>query len=415
MDKPFSNDQIKQNRRKKWLKMASVALLVLAALSVLLNGLGKSVDREDIRLAQVTRGDMQTSITAAGIVLPEYEETIASHIGSRVSQILVQSGQSVIAGQTLMQLDTTKLQLALEKDIETIALKDNQIKMLGHDLTQSVADLNGKMALLNVDLESRQTRYERLAKLADIGGASGHDLKEAQLDIKRTKIELKQLKQKVGNLEASTLTKIEGLQLEKSIAQKAMAETERLIAKADVKSPINGMVVWLHNEEGSAVTAGQALVKVADTSAFKISATLSDFYANQLHQGMKANFVYDDQTYQGELTSVVADTEEGGLDLMVRLSSGQSYDRLRQRLRVELNLVTNELKDILMIAKGPFIKAAGLQQVFVVSEGGAVRKEVNIGAAGSEYYQVKAGLRAGDQVIISDVKAFAQLQQFKVN
>lgn len=415
MDKPFSSEQISRQKRLGVFKSVLLVVVALGGLTLLLGSLQSSLDREDIRIAEVTRGNIQTGVSTSGVLLPKFEETIASHIDSHLLKTFVQNGQKVHQGQTLVQLDTTKLQLALDKDLESIAIKDNQIEMLGHDLAQQVSDLSGKVELLNIDLESRRTRYERLSRLGKVGGSSAHEIKEAQLDIKRTEIEIKQLNKKIENLKASTKTRIAGLRLEKSIVEKNRKETERLLAKATVKAPMDGLVVWLKDEEGSAVSNGQPLVKIADTSGFKISAGISDFYTNQLYQGMMATFDYDGKQYRGEVETIVAGDSEGGLQLMIRLLPDQPIDALRQRLRVELNLVTAEHKDTLMLAKGPFIKGGGLQKVFVMTDDGAVRTEVRVGSSNRDYYQIKSGLKAGDRVIISDVSEYAHLNQIRIN
>lgn len=415
MDKPFSQQKISQQRRAKLIKTASVALVVLGIIWLLTQGLKNSVDKQDIRIAKVTRGDIQTTITATGTLLPRYEETVASHIDSQLVRSFIENGQMVKAGQTLVELDTTKLKLALGKDIEAINIKDNQIQMRRHEMTQAIDDLEGRLALLRIDLESRQTKHQRIAKLADFGGVSSHELKEAQLDIKRTQIEIAQLQQKIKNTQNATLTQIEGLELEKSILERSRLETVRLIDRATVKAPLDGLVVWLNNEEGSAVSNGQSLVKIADTSGYKVTAKLSDFYTQDLYQGMPATFEYNGNTYQGQIASIVSGQSQGSLELSINLADGQDTSVLRQRQRVELNLVTGELKDTLMIAKGPFVNGSGIHKVFVLAGDGAVRREITIGPSNATYYQIKAGVQAGEQVIISDVSEYANLTQFNIN
>jgi HlyD family secretion protein len=417
MDKPFSQQQINQRQRKSLVKTVIVVAALIGALAWLLASFATSVMRDEIRVAKVTRGDLQTGISASGVLMPQFEETVVSHIESQLTKVMVQAGQKVIAGQQLVQLATTKLQLLLASTDEAIAQKNNQIKMRQHNLRQTLNDLQGTVALLKIDLESRQTKHQRIAKLAKFGGSSEHELKEATLDIKRTDIEIAQLQQKITNIQASTQTQIEGLELEKSILGKTRRENLRLIDSATVKAPRDGLVVWLKNEEGSAVSTGEPLVKIADISGYKMDVSLSDFYASQVYQGMLTTFEHDNQIFNGVVNAIVAADSDGGLKLRVNLDPNLASEKialLRQRLRVDVNLITDEIKDTLMIAKGPFINGAGLQRVFVVNATTALRTEVNVGSSNREYYQIKAGLKTGDEIIISDVSAYANLSQFKI-
>ncbi|NQZ07449.1 MAG: HlyD family efflux transporter periplasmic adaptor subunit [Algicola sp.] len=417
MDKLYSQQQLNRDKSKKVLKAVVVLGLVFGAVTVLAGSFAKTVNANDIRTATVVRGNLQSGISASGTLIPEYEETVVSQLESHLKKVMVQAGQTVVAGQVLLVLDTAKIKLQLGNDIEAIALKNNKIQMREHELKQTLSDLRGKAELLKIDLESRQTKYDRFAKLTKFGVSSELELKEAKLDIKRTTIEIGQLMQKIDNIQASTKTQIEGLALEKSILVKSHAETVRLYDSAVVKAPSDGLVIWLKNEEGSTVRSGESLVKIADTGSYKLDVSISDFYANQLYQGMPASFDYDGFNFNGSVYSVIAGQTEGALKLMVQLDKtipAQKLATLRQRLRVDVNLITGSVKDALMIDKGPFINGAGLQKVFVVADNQAKRVEVSVGSSNNHFYQIKSGVAAGDQIIISDVSEFANLTQFDI-
>ncbi len=417
MDKLYSQQKLNSDKSKKMLKGVVVVGLVFAAVTALAGSFAKTVNESDIRTATVVRGNLQSGISTGGILIPESEETVVSQLESHLTKVMVQAGQSVVAGQTLLALDTSKIKLQLSNDDEAIALKNNKIQMRQHELKQTLSDLRGKVELLKIDHESRQTKYDRLAKLAKFGVSSELELKEASLNIKRTKIEIKQLNQKINNIQASTKTQIEGLELEKSILVKSRTETLRLYDSAVVKAPSDGLVIWIKNEEGSTVSSGESLVKIADVKNYKLDVSVSDFYANQLYQGMPASFEYDGFNFTGSVYSVIAGENEGALKLMVKLDKSiptQKLASLRQRLRVDVNLITGNIKEALMIDKGPFINGAGLQKVFVVANGQANRVEVSVGSSNNHFYQIKSGVTAGDKIIISDVSEFANLTRFDV-
>lgn len=414
MDTLYSPQEINQRRGKTLAKWLLGGVLLVVTIVVLTNSLAKTVNRGDVRVATVTRGSLQSGIAATGIVMPKFEETIVSQLDTHLSQVLVQAGQRVRAGQVLLRLDNRKIQLTLDNADESIALKNNQMAMAEHDLQQNLSDLRGQTALLQVDLESHQTKHDRIAKLVELGISSQHELKEAALAVKRTTIELAQLSEKMNNSQASTKTKIAGLALEKSILSKSRQQTSRLLASAEVKAPKDGLLVWLKNDEGSTVINGQALAKIADTSSYKLELSLSDFYANQVYQGMATRFDYNGVAYQGKVDLIIAGETAGALTLSVALALASETAQLRQRQRVDVNLITAQIDDTLLIDKGPYIKGAGLQQVFVINANSARKVQVSIGGGNSHYYQIKSGLTAGDKVIVSDVSEFAHLSQFNL-
>jgi len=417
MDIPFSQQALQQKKLKKVAKYSMMAIALILSFFAIASSFTNSINRADIRTAHVIKQDLKISLSAGGIIVPVFEETIASSIESHLIKVLVQAGQTVTVGQTLMQLDTNKVQLELENMDEKISLQENKIKTRKLELNKNLNAFKGRLELLAVDLDSRKTRFYRLDQLKNIGGASAHDLKEAELNVKRTQIEIRQLEQTIKDSEASTVAEIEGFKLEQSILEKSRHEKLRLFESATVTASRNGLVSWVNNEEGSAISKGEALIKIADTSSFKIEATISDFYSNQLWQGMATEFDYNEKQYSGKLQSIIAGEQEGLLSLTITIDSltKSQLTELRQKQRVDVSLITKEQKDALVIEKGPFINGSGIQKVFVINQQEALRTQVTIASGNRNHYLVKQGLSAGDEIIISDITSIANLNQIEIN
>lgn len=416
MDQPITAKTKQQRLFKRTKSLLVASLAVIVVLYVVYKSLETSVSRDQIRTATVERKHLRTELTAGGLIVPINEESVVSVLDSHLQDVHVHAGQFVEAGQLLMTLDTTKQQLAIANMEEEMALLDNKILTSKLNMAKNINELDGRLELLGVDYESRQTRLKRLQQLAEIGGISKHDLTEAELNVKRSEIEIRQLRQRQQDTQASTTAEIDGLKLEQSILQKSLSEKQRLLAQAEVVAPRSGLIVWLNNEEGSAISIGQSLAKIADTSAFKVEANISDFYANQLWQGMKADFEYSNHVFSGQITSIVASDQQGILALTIALDEqDKNHKSLRQKQRVDVNLITGEVKDALVVAKGPFIKGAGIKKVFVVKAGVANRQEATIGKGNRHFYHIKQGLAEGDEVIISDMSLYENKREVVVN
>ena len=416
MDRPLDNQQLQSKRRKSWLK-ATLSLSALIVIWLLISAsFTRSVSRQEIRTAKVVMGNLDTSLPATGVVIPLIEETVSSQINSQIKKVFVEPGQQVAAGTLLMQLNTATVDLDIANIKEEIALKENQIETSELNLKRSTNDSKGRLSLLSVDLDSRKTRHDRLKQLANAGATSAHDLKEAQLNVKRTEIEIEQLKQSIVDNKAATRAEIEGIKLEKSMLQKSLKEKQRLLEGATVIAPIDGSVVWLKSEEGSAVSNGESLVRIADTHQFKIEISISDYYADQLYQGMTAKIVSSDKSIHGKITSIYAGETQGVLKLIM-LMGGDEKNKisLRQQQRIEVNLITGRVENTLLVDNGPFANGAGSLDVFLINNDLATKTKVVLGASNRNYIQVKRGLSVGDEIIISDTRKFSTLNQFNVD
>ena len=100
-----------------------------------------SLDRDQIRTARVEWGVVQSTITASGTLVPEFEQVIASPIDSRVMAIRQRPGAMFTVGQPIVELDLSATELAVERLAEEIALKQNQQAQLGQRLERELNDL----------------------------------------------------------------------------------------------------------------------------------------------------------------------------------------------------------------------------------------------------------------------------------
>jgi HlyD family secretion protein len=414
MDRPLSESAQKSNKLKlatnisKW---AGGLLILVLALHWLFS---PSVNRSTLRTAVVEQGTITATVNAGGVVIPLIEETIASELETQLVKVIAQQGAKVSKGDVIMLLNPQRVELEVDNIEEKIALKDTQIQAKQLQLSKAINDIDSRYELLEVDLQSRATRAERLNQLSGIGAFSKHELLESELNVKRTKIEMRQLKQSKQDLKLTTKAEIEGLNLEKSILQKSLLEQKRLLSATTVRASRDGVLTWLKNEEGASVTISEPLARIADHSKFKIEATLSDFYSTQLTEGMSAQIYHDDKVIMGELSSLSPTIENGVMKIQVKLAEG-NYQNLRSNQRVDVGLVLETIPQTMILPKGPYVSGRGLHQVFVIRDDYAFRTEVEIGTSNPNQHQIISGLLIGDEVIISDVKDYLHLEQFSIN
>ena len=106
MDREISEKQIMKRRLKTGLKAALIILPILALLFALGMALKTSIRRDMIRTAVAEIGPIEATITASGIVVPEYEQVITSPIQSKIEQVLKAAGEHVQEGEPIILLNT---------------------------------------------------------------------------------------------------------------------------------------------------------------------------------------------------------------------------------------------------------------------------------------------------------------------
>jgi len=412
MDRELSPENLSARRRRRGLRLAVAAVVFVVLILGLRRVIEPSVDRDEIRTAVVERGEVVASISASGQVVPAREQLVSALFTTEIVDVLVQPGAEVEKGAALLRLDSRDLELELSELTEQLALAGNQRDSRILELEKSLDEARSRHELLGVDLESRQATLSRREALAADGLIAEGELLEAQLNVKRTMAELEQLERVMTNAEASAETALERIDLETSILRNQLDNRRRLLSHATVSAPRHGVVTWLVDQIGASIVDGAPLARVADLSAFRVEAGVSDFYASQLRDGLPARVVAGDDVLEAEVEAILPTVEGGSMKLLVKLAE-PGHPILRPRLRVDVEVVTGSEQDALGLRNGPAL-GANTQFLYRIEDGWAIRTPVELGLASRHRVQVLDGLQAGDEVIISDTRELHHLDRFRV-
>lgn len=413
MDQAISHETIQRRQRKKLaLAMAAIAAL-MAAVWTANRLLSPSVALNDIRVAVVRRGDIANTINAAGVVIPVHEEQVSSPIDTRVSVVRVKAGQEVAAGDLLLELDDRTIRLAIANLEEQIAQQKIRVQSLTLEMQQKHKQLASEIELLELDLESAQVKLTRYRKLSATGVFSEADLAAAELAAKRTEIELRQHRESVDDTRLATETNIQGALLQEAILQKELIQQHELLARTQVRAPFAGMLTWVMTDAGASVQNGQMVARVSELHNFRVEATVSDFYARYLNAGQPVRVVYSGQTLLGEVQTILPEIQNGTVTLLVTLNE-PSHLLLRNKLRVDANILTEQKKNALIVDAGPAFNGRGAQEAFVITQGRATKTRIELGLGDGSAVEVLAGAALGDTVVISDITPYKHLSSMRV-
>ena len=85
-----------------------------------------SLSRARIRTAVVTAGPVEAVIMASGTVTPEVERVLSSPLDARVLRLLQRPGAHLKRGDPVVELDVSESELALDKVVKDLKIKENQ-------------------------------------------------------------------------------------------------------------------------------------------------------------------------------------------------------------------------------------------------------------------------------------------------
>jgi HlyD family secretion protein len=413
MDQALNPAIIASRKRKTALAIAAVLATLCVAAWGINRAVTPSVDAASVMLAEVRVGNIANTINASGIVIPVHEELVSSPIQTRVAKVHAKLGQQVPAGELLLELDNRTILLAIDGLREQLAQQENRILALTLEMDQKRKQLVSAIELLELDLQAARVKLGRYQTLRKAGGVSAEDLLTAELNVKRAEIQLRQQHEQIEDSQRVTSSNVEGARLQKNILQKQLQQQQELLAQTQARAPFAGMLTWLLADEGASVATGQLVAKVSELNNYKVEASLSDFHARALGPGQKVLVEQGNVKLDGEVQTVLPEIQNGSVKLLVTLAQ-PNHPMLRNKLRVEVNILTEQKKNTLLADYGPAFNGRGPQDIFVVRDGVARKTTLDIGASDGKSVEILSGARAGDRLIISSTSNYKERDSIRV-
>lgn len=414
MDSNIDNVILNAQKRRTVIKFIGWLVIAFALFYGIQTLISPAIEREKIQLAIVEQGAVSSSIIASGIVVPRFEQQISSPLQTEISQVFLKAGDQVKAGDIIMELNNSKILLVVNGLRDQIQLKEVATERLKQQQTKDVRALQSRIELLNVDLRGQNIHLNRYLELQVKHIVSDFDVDTAKLTVEKTQIELRQLKEQVNDIRGLIKIDLAKIALEKKILTHQLATQKVLLAQCEVRAPYDGILTQVLDQTGQNVTQGLTLAKVANLKSYRIEGTLSDYYAQQLSNGLKVKIKLPSGDSIGTLTRVLPSVTDGVMQILVDFNQ-PDISQLRPNLRLELEVITAQKQQSLRIKNGIAFNGGGLQEVFIVNQDSATKRKITAGMSNAQYIEVIDGLKQGDEVIISDISEYQHLANIQIN
>jgi HlyD family secretion protein len=405
MDTEISLEVISQKRRKTALiALISIAGLVLA-IWVLRGYIKSSLKKSEITTAIVETGNIENTINATGEVLPEFEEIITSPINASIKNALMDAGNKVNAGQSIITLDKSASQTEYEKLKFQLESKRNEISKLRLDLGKSFYDIQSNNDIKQLRISNLADAVENAKRLFKAGGGTREGIEQAELNLKVAQLEKKQLENEIKNKQKTMQIEIKEAEIATAIQENDLHELQRKLQLANVIATRKGVITYVNKNIGANIHEGETLARIADLGSFKVQGSISDNSLDELHTGIPVIIRINDNQLRGHVTNVSPSIQNSIISFDIQLDD-RSSKLLRPNMKVDVFLVTATHNKVMRVANGPAFKGANLQDIFVVNKGKAERRTVHIGLTNFDYVEIKDGVKPGDVVITSDMSEY---------
>jgi HlyD family secretion protein len=407
MDKPVERARGLSRRAVAAIVAAALLLAGAAALTPTVRRWSRAeraVEASRLRVGRVVRGDLERDVSAQGRIVAALHPTLFSPAQGTV-WLSVKAGTGVKKGQTLARVDSPELMSRLSQERSSVLSLRSDLGRQQIAARQARLRSTQNVDVLTVRLAAAQRALQRAQQLFDQGLLNRSDYERAQDDVEIAGLDLKNAKE-TAQLEKDTLefelsNRRQILARQESVARELQRQADELV----VRAPFDGMVATVSVQDRDAVGPNQPVMMVVDLSAYEVEFDIPENYAADVLPGTPAEILYEGRTYPGRVTAVSPEIRDSQVRGTLAFAGGLPPG-LRQSQRVSTRLVLERKTGVLKVPRGPFLESGGGRLAWVVENGVAVQRAIEVGAVSVSEVEVLRGLGAGDQVVVSDTSVF---------
>ena len=376
-----------RSRRLRYL----VALLLLVAVA------GLVVYQRSRALAvvvtPVVRGQALEAVYATGSVEAENRVEVKAQVAGTIAQLLVREGAKVKQGDLLARIDNKAATFELKRGTSDLSAASAQA---ARDAPQ-LAALAGQARSIRAELDTARSELLRSEALHKSGGVP-----KSELDRARGRVE-----QLEGSLEANAAQQRSlRIDLSANVARQT-AQVQSLAAKvsdAEVRAPLDGVVLVRRIEPGEVVSVNQPLFVVGDTRSLVLEVSVDEADVARISDGSDGRaaskvavslLAFAKQVFSGRVFEIFPDADRGKKAFMVKVRLDSIPVGMRSGMTAEVNVITRQREGLLAPA------TAESEGVLWLSDGGvAVKRKVRVGIRDPLRVELLEGVNEGDLVIV---------------
>ena len=434
------------------LKSPRTAIAVVAGVSAIavLAYWGRA-GADDAMVATVSRGALTARLTSSGTLKPIQSITYRSPIPGRDVEIrdLAQEGSRVGAGDVIVRLDTTDLELEVSRVRQELRQAQLDLQVAEGEMDEAGAEVKAvnegdgaltideaRSALQRAQKKAERLRqeYDHLKPLLEKGYITRDELARTEDQLEEAEAELVLARRKTDvlvELSHPREQKRASLALSQKAALLSHAKTklletqtrveflDRLIEGCTIRARGPGLVIYEENLSanprrklriGDRVFATQGIVTIPEVNRMLVEASVNESEVHRVQAGQPAEIhveAFPDLTLTGKVTrvgtlataSATRPFDDKRFDLIITLDPTTAD--LRPEMSIRADVIVGTRKDVLVLPVTAVFNSQGTRVVYLIGGGRTETRVVELGESNDRVAEVVGGLKEGDRVSLT--------------
>lgn len=202
---------------------------------------------------------------------------------------------------------------------------------------------------------------------------------------------------------STSKTELDDARTRRDVSKAALDEVVRELERTTVVAPVSGILNRLPIEVGEYAGPGDVVAEIVVMDRVKVVVDIPERDVHFLKVGDGVTIVAlapDERSLTGRITYINAVADPGTRTTRIEVLVDNYGHLLRSGQIVRARLTRRVLRDVIMIPLGSVIPLERGRAVYVVRDGKAERRDVELGLIKGRDVQVLSGLSVGDELIV---------------
>lgn len=346
-----------------------------------------------------------------GTTRPFREISLRSQAEGRITEISVNVGDAVQAGQVLAQLDGSISASAVAQAEAEVAARESEVA----SLQAEVENARTEVERTRLELQQARSDYQRLAQLFRQGAVPEQQAETARTRVGTAEQALRSAEKQVNNRQQAVIASARRITAQQAIVNQ---ERERQSYSA-LTSPVNGAVLARPTEPGNLAQPGTEVLRLGDFSQVKVEVRVSELELANLRVGQTAQVRLDalpNQTIAGRVTRISPAAETRARLIPVEVTIPNTTGRIGSGLLARVSFQQGEAQRVVVpetatqIGQKPQQNQNRNQEppktaiIYVVTKSGEQAsvspRQVQLGERSNGQVEILSGLNPGESFVI---------------
>lgn len=369
----------REPQSKSWLVVAAVVGLLALGAAIWWHSRAGALEVRTALARDSGSGGDRTVLNASGYVTARREATVSSKVTGKVTEVLIEEGMKVTNNQVVARLDDSNVKASLET------------------ARAQLESAKAALAETGAQLKNADQEFARTTELAKQHIASQSDLDLAESNAKALQAHLAQQK------------------LDIVVAERQVAEWQQQLDDMTIRAPFDGVITTKDAQPGemiSPVSAGGGFTRtgigtIVDMTSLEIEIDVNESYINRVQPGQAVEATldaYPNWKIPCKVIAIIPTADREKSTVKVRVGFDQLDPRILPDMSVKVAFRDSggtAAARTVMVPKNSVLNRDGRDVVFVVRDGHAERRAVNVTDTQNDDSVLSAGVSAGETVVVN--------------